>query len=187
MEEVVCVVEDVRAAGWHTVNDTWAFNEYDVFFTDRRIIFAVVRCPADSWEAQASPKKSEVLDKVAKAGGVVDLMTGAGVRAGVEQLNIMYGSVKRWMEIKDERRKQFEGKTPEEILHLHPNSFDIPYENIKSVKLDKWSIFGTTLEIKASLAGEEKKFKLSIPKERFEDVREVVDKYILRDLANKKV
>jgi hypothetical protein len=90
----------------------------------------------------------------------------------------MYGSVKRWMEIKDERRKQFEGKTPEQILNLHPNSFDIPYENIKSVKFAKWSIFGTTIEIKASLAGEEKKFKLSIPKRHFENVKNIMNKYL---------
>ncbi|RLI18528.1 hypothetical protein DRO54_10000 [Candidatus Bathyarchaeota archaeon] len=167
MEEIVCVVEDVRAAGVYTRSDTWAFNEYDVFFTNRRVIFAVVRCPADSSEAQAFPKRSEVLDKLAK------------VDARVEQLNKMYGSVKRWMEIKEERRKQFKGKTPEEILHLHPESFDIPYENIKSVKLRKWSIFGTTLEIKALLKGEEKKFKLAIPKQHFKDVQKnVVNKYL---------
>jgi subtilisin family serine protease len=51
--------------GVHTVSDVWAFNHYDLFFTDRRVIFAVVRCPADSLEAQAFPKKSEVLDKLA--------------------------------------------------------------------------------------------------------------------------
>jgi hypothetical protein len=176
MEKIVCVVEDAIPAG--VLREAWQFNQYDLFFTERRIIFAVVRCPADSWEAQANPKRSEVLDKVAKVGEVVDAITGAGVRDGVEQLNIMYGSVERWMEIKGERRKHFEGKTPEEILHLHPNSFGIPYENIKSVKLDKWSVFGTTLEIKASLAGEEKKFKLSIPKRHFEDVKNIVNKYL---------
>jgi hypothetical protein len=88
VEEVVCVVEGVRAAGMYTASDTWAFNEYDVFFTDRRVIFAVVRCPADSREAQAFPRRSEVLDKLAK------------VNVRVEHLNIMYGSVKRWIEIK---------------------------------------------------------------------------------------
>jgi hypothetical protein len=37
---------------------------------------------------------------------------------------------------------------------------------------------GTTLEIKASVAGEEKKFKLSIPKKNFENVKSIVNKYL---------
>jgi hypothetical protein len=82
MERVVCVVEDAVPAGVHTVTDTWAFNHYVLFFTDRRVIFAVVRCSADSWGAQAFPKKSEVLDKLAEVGEVVDQRTGAEVRDG---------------------------------------------------------------------------------------------------------
>jgi len=60
---------------------------------------------------------------------------------------------------------------------MHPDSFEIPYENIKSVKLSN-GLLTKTLEIKALLAGEEKKFKLSIPKKYFEDVKNIVNKYL---------
>ena len=151
LEEVVCVVEGVRAAtGMYTVNDAWAFNEYDVFFTDRRIIFAVVHGQRD-W--QAAPTNE--LEALATAAGKI----------------LKYDDVKR------KRREQFKGKTPEEILHMHPDSFEIRYENIKSTKLDS-GLFAKTLEIKALLAGEEKKFKFSIPKRHFENVKNIVNKYL---------
>jgi len=51
LEEVVCVVEGVRVAtGIYAVSDAWAFNEYDVFFTDKRIVMAVVHGQRD-WRA----------------------------------------------------------------------------------------------------------------------------------------
>jgi hypothetical protein len=149
-EEVVCVVEGVRAAGWHTVNDAWAFNEYDVFFTDRRVIFAVVHGQRD-WQAAPS--------------------NGREALATAAEKILKYDDVKR------ERREQFKGKTPEEILHIHPDSFVIPYENIKSVKLSG-GLFAKTLEIKALLAEVEKKFKFSIPKRHFEHVKNIVNKYL---------
>ena len=41
LEEIVCVVEDVRAAtGMYTMKDTWAFNDYDLLFTDNSTISA---------------------------------------------------------------------------------------------------------------------------------------------------
>ena len=151
MEEVVCVVEGVRAAtGMYTASDTWAFNEYDVFFTDRRIILAVVHGQRD-W--QASPTDE------------------------LEAISAAAEKILRYDDVKRERREQFRGKTPEEFLHLHPDSFEIPYHNIESVKLSS-GLFSKTLEIKALLGGKEKKFKLSIPKKRFEDVKSVVNKYL---------
>ena len=153
LEEIVCVVEGVRAAtGMYTISDAWAFNEYDVFFTDRRIVMAVVHGQRD-W--QAAPTND--LEALATAAGKM----------------LKYDDVKR------ERREQFKGKTPEEILHMHPDSFEIPYGNIKSVKLSS-GLLTKTLEIKALLAQEEKKFKLSIPKKYFEDVKSIVDKYLPR-------
>jgi hypothetical protein len=151
MEEVVCVVEGVRAAtGIYTVNDAWAFNEYDVFFTDRRVIFAVVYGQRD-W--QAAPTND------------------------LEALATAAEKILKHDDVKRERTEQFKGKTPEEILHMHPDSFEIPYENIKSVKLSG-GLFAKTLEIKALLAGVEKKFKFSIPKRHFEHVKNIVNKYL---------
>jgi hypothetical protein len=151
LEEVVCVVEGVRAAtGMYTVSDAWAFNEYDVFFTDRRVIFAVVHGQRD-W--QAAPTNDR------------------------EALATAAGKIFKYDDVKRERREQFKGKTPEEILHMHPDSFEIPYENIKSVKLSS-GLFAKTLEIKALLAGVEKKFKFSIPKSHFEDIKNIVNKYL---------
>jgi hypothetical protein len=53
----------------------------------------------------------------------------------LEALATTAGKIIKYDDVKRERREQFNGKTPEEILHTHPDSFEIPYENIKSVKL----------------------------------------------------
>jgi len=89
----------------------------------------------------------------------------------------MVSTFRQWMDIQKERREQFKGKTPEEILRLHPSSFEINYKNIKSVKIKKWSLFGTVLEIRYSSEIGEKKIKFSIPRKRFEDVRKVINRY----------
>lgn len=228
MEEVVCVVEGVRAAtGTYKPEDTWAFNEYDLFFTDKRLIFAVVRHPQD---LQFDPPNvaNIVEDFLVKAGvdtkrlrealSKVDIesfvdatdytLSSAGVNKEqlkealktyglqLEQALIVYYAFKRaigFLNINEVRRKQFRGKTPDEILGLHPDSFEIPYENVKSVKLSRLSVAGTlsqgrlagTLEILTSWMGLEKKFKFSIPKKRFEDVKKVVDKYLHAKLVGK--
>lgn len=150
MEEIVCIVEDVRATtGMYTSNDTWAFSEYDLFFTDKRIILVVVHGQRD-W--QTAPTND--LDAIAT----------------VSKTLLSYGNVKR------QRRESFRGKTPGEILRLHPDSFEIPYENIKSIRLYS-GLLRKTLEIEAVLEGFEKKFKFSIPKARVEDIERIINQY----------
>ncbi|MEM3628626.1 MAG: hypothetical protein QXE06_04570 [Candidatus Bathyarchaeia archaeon] len=182
MEEVVCVVEGVRAAtGVYKPEDTWAFNEYDLFFTDKRLIFAVVHGPADwrteDWVGRLFPEQQKIpesdVEKLAVATKYVK-----------SYLKLPGDIIAKYKDIKKVRREQFKGKDPSEILGLHPDSFEIPYENVKFVKLSK-SIFARTLEISALCWGYEKKFRFSIPKERFEDVKKVVDKYLHAKLVGK--
>jgi len=56
LEEIVCIVKDARPAGMFTQKDAWAFNQYDLFFTNKRIIAAVTRTPRDSKTAHARAK-----------------------------------------------------------------------------------------------------------------------------------
>ena len=103
--------------------------------------------------------------------------TGGQLQRRTEALATAAEKILKYDDVKRERRLQFKGKTPEEILHMHPDSFEIPYENMKSVKLSG-GLFAKTLEIKALLAGVEKKFKFSIPKSHFEHVKNIVNKYL---------
>lgn len=152
MEEVICVVEDVQAAtGMYTATDTWAINIYDMFFTNKRIIMAVIYPPSNIRTAYTG--SSEAL------------------AAAINLLNI--GKIKKLS------REQFKGRTLDEILSLHRESFEIPYESVKSVKLSKSIITKKgILEITAPWRGQEKKLRFSIPKNRLEDVKEVINKYL---------
>jgi len=154
LEEIVCVVEDVRAAtGMYTAKDTWAFNEYDLFFTNKRIIMAVVQSHMD-WKGASTNE----LDTIATAAK----------------------KLLSYKDVKGARRSQFKRKTPDEILELHPESFDIPYENIKSIKFQKTIFSGLVLEIKVLLEGREKKLRFRVPKDRFSDIERVIDQYSQR-------
>jgi hypothetical protein len=66
----------------------------DVFFTDRRIVMAVVHGQRD-WQA-APTNDLEALAMAAK-------------------------KILKYDDVKRDRREQFIVKTPEEILHMHPD------------------------------------------------------------------
>lgn len=157
MEEIVCVIEDesrgfkgpsaVPLAGPIIVPKKGGYAQYDLFFTNRRIIAAVI---------------------FSHRTDVSDLMFGptAGVQMAL-----------KWRKVRKERREQFKGKNADEILHLHPDSFEIPYENIESIKLSK-GLLSANMEIKAVWKGEIRRIKLPIPKKKFDEVKKIVNRYL---------
>lgn len=71
--------------------------------------------------------------------------------------------------IRDQRRQDFRGKTPDEILGLHNDSFEIPLEQIRSIVLSK-GFMGTNLEIEGYRWGQLEKLSARVSKEQINDV-----------------
>jgi hypothetical protein len=119
--------------------------QYDLFFTDKRIILAIVLSTSD----------------------LSDCLEFAG-------LNLMLKGKK----IKEENRLQFGDKSPKEILLIHKDNFDIPYDKIKVIKLRK-GFTGSKLYIEFSNNDQRKNIKLPIPKKRVEEVDLFIKHYLL--------
>ena len=79
--------------------------------------------------------------------------------------------------IRERRRQELKGKTPDEILHAHPESFEVPYEKIQSIKLKK-GLFGANLEIEAPWEGKVGKFNVPVPKSKIDEVKRFLDVYL---------
>ncbi|MCK4475248.1 MAG: PH domain-containing protein [Methanophagales archaeon] len=147
MEEIVLVAEDesrgpprMQSVG-PGIRVGRERARYDIFFTDRRIIAAVIFSTAElsKWDVAAA-----------------------------------FQAMHKWLKLKNERRAQFKGKMPEEILHLHPESFELPYDRIQSVKVKK-KLVGAKLEVE--IEGEEK-IDLPIPKSKLREIELVLRQYL---------
>lgn len=160
-EEIVCIIEDqsrsfkapgrISVAGPIYVRQKKRVVQYDLFFTNKRIIAAAIfSSTTDMPEIWVEPFSSFVV-------------------------------VKNWMQRRKERREQFKGKTPDEILELHPDSFEIPYKNIKSVQVKK-GLFGASLEITAVWEGEQRKIKIPFNKKEIQKVEDVVNRFLREKL-----
>jgi hypothetical protein len=97
---------------------------YDLFFTERRVIAAIVLHPSDFAGQYGKPDPTTLV-----MGGYF------------KQREIKVQSLK----LMDERRSALEGKTADEVLASHKNNAEIEYENVTSVRIKK-GIFGTSLE-----------------------------------------
>lgn len=205
LEEVVCIVKDAYPAGILNVEkDPWALNQYDLFFTNRRVVAAVVRSSTGAYASVYDRAPSISIIQEALKYAPEDLRkkfedvkeckpellkeyvpeilkyVADGVKKwfdNVNELVQMVGMLYSWFK-GEEVRNLFKGKTVEEILQLHPHNFEIPYESIRSMKLKRWTVYGTIIEIKALFKGEERKLKFSIPKSQFNYLREVINKYL---------
>jgi putative transposon-encoded protein len=153
MEKIVAVIEDESrgppsmkgmGAGPLIFRTGSEKARYDVYFTDKRIIAAVVFSTSD-------------LSK---------LMGIAG-----------FQSVFKFKKIRKQRREELQGKTPDEILRMHPESFEVPYEKIQSVKVKK-GLFGAKLEIEALWKDEVGKFGVPIPKKRVGEIKDILNLYL---------
>jgi hypothetical protein len=117
LENVVGVLRGLRGRTVDTV--------YDLFFTDKRIIVAILIHPSDFNDIY----------------GKIDLTTiligGLPKQRAVKM---------RSLDLTESRRSAFADKTVDEILTLHRSNFEIDYENIVYATVKK-GIFTTSLEI----------------------------------------
>lgn len=97
---------------------------YDVFFTERRAIAAVVLHPSDFAEEY---RKFDLTTLV------------IGGYAKQREIKI------RSLHLIEERRSAFEGKTADELLASNRMNLEMDYENIASVRIKK-GLLGTSLE-----------------------------------------
>jgi hypothetical protein len=84
---------------------------------------------------------------------------------------------RNFKKIREQRRQELKGKTPDEILHAHPESFEVPYEKIQSIKLKK-GLLSANLEIEAPWEGEVRKFNVPVPKSKIDEVKKFLDLYL---------
>ncbi len=97
---------------------------YDLFFTERRVIAAIVLHPSD------------FADQYGKLDPTTLVVGGYFKQREIKV---------RSLQLMDERRSAFEGKTADEIAASHKNNAEIEYENVTSVRIKK-GILGTSLE-----------------------------------------
>ena len=116
LESIVGVLKGLKGRTTDTI--------YDLFFTERRMIAAIVLHPSDFFGQYGKPDPSTLI-----VGGYF------------KQREIKVRS----LQLMDERRSAMEGKTIDEILASHRNNVEIEYENVASVRIKK-GIFGTSLE-----------------------------------------
>jgi len=120
---------------------------YDLFFTDKRIIAASLFSTAD--------------------------LSGWGPAA---QFQTIAAGVK-WKKMKAEKRSQFAGKTPDEILHLDQNSFELPYQYIQSAQVVK-KLGGGKLIIHVNVGGRIDVVELPAPKNKLNDIQNILNMYM---------
>jgi hypothetical protein len=150
MENVVYVAEDesrspppVQTAGTGGMAQVKAGRDrarYDVYFTDRRIIAAVIFSTSE--------------------------LSGWGPAAQFQ--TVAAGTL--WKKKKKERRAQFRGRSPDEILRLHPESYEVPYEHIQSVRVKK-GLAGAKLRVEIVGQG---RFDIPIPKSKIKEIGNIL-------------
>ena len=117
---------------------------YDIFFTERRIVAAVIFSQSD--------------------------LSQWGPAAGFQSGAAAFG----WKKMKNKKRAQFKGRSPTEILRMHHQSFDVPYNQIQSVHIKK-KLIGAMLVVNAH---SRPKITLPIPKSKMEKIRSVLEKHL---------
>jgi hypothetical protein len=118
--------------------------QYDLFFTDRRIIAATVFSQSD----------------------ISDL-------AAVANFQSMF----TWKKTRKNNREEFKGKTPDEILHMHKDSFELPYEKIKSIQIKKGLTSGKLI-VEVYWENDVQSVDLKIPKKKIEHIETLIHTYL---------
>jgi hypothetical protein len=144
LDDVVGVLKGVRGRTVDTV--------YDLFFTDKRMVAAILVHPSDFNEIY----------------GKIDLTT------------IVFGNLPkqraakmRSLELIESRRSAFENKTVDEILTQHRSNLEIDYENIVSVTLKKGFL---TKSLELTLHEPPKKINFSLEEGQIAEAEELVKK-----------
>ncbi len=135
---------------------------YDLFFTDRRIIAAVIFSKSElSRNPLVAPY--QIMREIWKR---VPEMKEKKVWTHKE-------FVKKFWEC---RRAQFKGKTPEEILHLYSENLEIPYDCIRSAKVKK-RLQDALLLLKVQYGEGVKNFDFLIPKNKSAEIKQIISQY----------
>ena len=148
-ESVLAVVEDESMGAPSTTSVSFVRvgsdkAQYDLFFTDRRIVAATVFSQSD----------------ISDIGPVA-----------------VYQSGFKWKKIRQENRESFKGKTPDEILKLHNDSYEIPYGQIKSVKIKK-GLRSAKLKMEVFWQGALETVDLKIPKKQIDEVKNILQTHV---------
>ncbi len=156
MKGVLGVIEGVRGHTYDTI--------YDLFFAKESVIAAIVLHPSD--------------------------LTHLYIRKGLglsELSELVVGGALRKREAKaragkmiEQRRLEFDGKSPDELLRTHKGNFSIRYSEVVSLEVKK-DFFEAKLKFKILKSnGKRGKLQFSLRKEQFEDARRIVN-YALPD------
>ena len=117
--------------------------QYDIFFTNRRIIAATVYSTSD--------------------------LSDLTPLAGMQMIS--------WKKTRQERRDRFKGKTLDEILNLHKDSFELPFDKIKSIKIERGLSKGKIV-VNVFWQGGLQTVKLKIPKKRTKELDQLIKTYL---------
>ena len=128
---------------------------YDLFFTNAKLIAAIVLHPSDLFQLYA------------KRTGIEELLIGGAVRRReVQTLS---------MKLENQRREGFRNKTPEQILATHAANLEIRYENVLSAKVAR-GLLGVMLEFDTCAAnGNRRKLRFRLHAGQFERARTLLD------------
>lgn len=148
MEKIVEVLEGLTGGTTDTI--------YDLFFTEKRVVAAIVLHHSDL---------SELYMKL----NPLTVMFIGGMWTSRE-------AKMRSIRLIDTRRKAFKDKTPEEILTTHKANIEIDYDNIVSVTTKK-GLLTTTLEFNVQNYPE-KKIKFSLKRDKIAEAKKVIDKVL---------
>jgi hypothetical protein len=86
---------------------------YDLIFTTERVIAFLIKHPSDiSWQTS-----------------VEELFIGNMISKRMDQLKLV--------KIMEERRHRLQGKTPDELVAIHPLNFEVRYDMITSVEVKR--------------------------------------------------
>jgi len=129
---------------------------YDLFFTDMRVIAAIVL------------HHSDYSDLYLKHNPLTSMLIGGMWKS--KEINMRSGK------LIDERRRAFEHMTPEEILKSHRANKEIDYDDIMSVNIKK-GFLTTALEFNIQ-THPDKKIKFSFKKGKISEASRVIDKTI---------
>jgi len=148
LEKILEVLQDLTGITTDTI--------YDLLFTDKRIIAAIVLHHSDLRELYMKLNPLTVM-----------LLGGSGTTRNAKVKSAM---------LIEKRRAAFKESTPDTILTMHRANIQIDYDKISSVRIKK-GLLSSSLEFHIQ-APREKKLKFSLKKKNIVEAKQVIDKML---------
>ena len=130
---------------------------YDLIFTTERVIVVVIKHPLD----------------IPVTFGVSEMFVGKWATSKADKIG-QYN-------IAEERRRQINEKSLKEIISAHRFNFEIPYNDVKSVRLKK-GLIKTRLEFKVDMKDNVYNIRYSIPKRLIPDVTNILEQVLAQKM-----